>query len=75
MLASARRKRQEKKVDIVVANDVSRSDAGFEVDANEVTIVSDHDEEFVSLRSKTAVAIRVLERIEFILRAGAPAQT
>ena len=75
VLAQARRKRRDKKVDIVVANDVSRMDAGFEVDANEVTIVSETDEEFVSLRSKTAVANRVLERVESLLRASTPART
>ena len=36
----ARGKLPRKKADLIVANDVSRTDAGFEVDTNAVTIVS-----------------------------------
>ena len=32
-------KREKKHVDLIVANDVSREDAGFDVDANAVTII------------------------------------
>src|SRR5581483_7492174 len=39
VVARARAKREKKHVDVIVANDVSRSDAGFEVDTNAVTIV------------------------------------
>ena len=37
--ANARKKLQEKNCDVVVANDVSRSDSGMESDQNEVTIL------------------------------------
>ena len=37
VIAQARKKQREKGVDLIVANDVSRADAGFEVDTNEVT--------------------------------------
>ncbi len=40
VVAGARRKQREKGIDLVVANDVSRTDVGFEVDANEVTLVT-----------------------------------
>jgi phosphopantothenoylcysteine decarboxylase/phosphopantothenate--cysteine ligase len=66
--AQARKKRKEKGVDLIVANDVSRRDAGFEVDSNEVTIVSADGEETVPLQSKAAVANRVLDRIEALLK-------
>jgi phosphopantothenoylcysteine decarboxylase / phosphopantothenate---cysteine ligase len=75
VLAQARKKRKEKGVDLVVANDVSRLDAGFEVDTNEVTIVSADTEEAVPLQSKTAVANRILDRIEALLNTRAPALT
>jgi phosphopantothenoylcysteine decarboxylase/phosphopantothenate--cysteine ligase len=65
----ARKKRKEKGVDLIVANDVSRRDAGFEVDSNEVTIVSADGEETVPLQSKAAVANRVLDRVEALLKA------
>ena len=73
VVAEARKKRREKGLDLVVANDVSRSDAGFEVDDNAVTIVSADGEEVVPLQSKAAIAGRVLDRVEALLSARAPA--
>ena len=67
VVARARRKQREKKVDLVVANDVSRTDAGFEVDTNEVTLVSADGEETLPLQSKSAIAAQVMERIEKLL--------
>ena len=67
MIASARRKQQEKAVDLVVANDVSRADAGFEVDTNEVTLVSAAGEETLPLQSKSAIAMQIVQRIEALL--------
>jgi phosphopantothenoylcysteine decarboxylase / phosphopantothenate---cysteine ligase len=67
VVASARRKQREKGVDLVVANDVSRTDAGFEVDTNEVTLVSAEGEETLPLQSKSAIAMQVVQRIETLL--------
>jgi phosphopantothenoylcysteine decarboxylase / phosphopantothenate---cysteine ligase len=67
VVASARRKQREKKVDLVVANDVSRTDAGFEVDTNEVILVSADGEETLPLQSKSAIATQVIQRIETLL--------
>ena len=52
----ARVKLQKKRVDLVVANDVSRADAGFDVDTNAVTLVSAEGADEVPLQSKGAVA-------------------
>jgi phosphopantothenoylcysteine decarboxylase/phosphopantothenate--cysteine ligase len=69
-------KRRRKGVDLIVANDVSRPDAGFEVDTNAVTFVSDAGREPLPLQSKTAVAGHILDRVERMLGvapgAGAP---
>ena len=73
LIAHARKKLKEKGVDLIVANDVSRADAGFEVDTNEVTLVSADGEEPIPLQSKTAIAHRVLDRIEAMLRTRTPA--
>ncbi|MFL6254750.1 MAG: phosphopantothenoylcysteine decarboxylase, partial [Pyrinomonadaceae bacterium] len=73
IVRQAQKKLREKAVDLIVANDVSRTDAGFEVDTNEVTLVSAGAEETVPLQSKTAVAQRVLDRIETMLRSRTPA--
>jgi len=75
MVASARRKRREKGIDLIVANDVSRADAGFEVDDNEVTLVSESGEEVLPLQPKAAIAARVVERIEALLTSRASALT
>ncbi|MGE0449858.1 MAG: bifunctional phosphopantothenoylcysteine decarboxylase/phosphopantothenate--cysteine ligase CoaBC [Vicinamibacterales bacterium] len=56
-----------KHADLIVANDVSRADAGFDVDTNAVTLVSAHDAEDVPLQSKTRVASAILDRIERLL--------
>ena len=73
VIPQARKKLRAKGVDLVVANDVSRADAGFEVDTNEVTLVSADGDETLPLQSKTAIAERVLDRIETMLRARTPA--
>ena len=73
----AREKRTRKQVDLIVANDVAEPGVGFDVDTNAVTIIGADGEEAVSLRSKDAVAERILARVEALLRtrplAGSPA--
>jgi len=65
----ARAKRARKNLDMIVANDVSADDRGFDAPANEVTIITPHDEEAVPLQSKERVAARILDRVESILSA------
>ena len=67
VVAAARRKLREKRVDLVVANDVSRADAGFEVDTNEVTLVSAAGEKILPLQSKSAIAQQIVQHIEDLL--------
>jgi len=72
----ARAKRRRKGIDVIVANDVSRSDAGFEVDNNAVTIISNDGEESLPLQSKTAIAAALADRLERWLNAvRAPAES
>ncbi len=67
VIASATGKLQRKHADLIVANDVSRADAGFDVDTNEVTIVSANGTEAVPLQSKAAVAAVILDRAAVLL--------
>jgi phosphopantothenoylcysteine decarboxylase/phosphopantothenate--cysteine ligase len=60
-------KRDRKHVDLIVANDVSRDDAGFDVDVNEVTIIGPEGADHLPLQSKAKVAAVVLDRIEELL--------
>ncbi|MGB7219634.1 MAG: bifunctional phosphopantothenoylcysteine decarboxylase/phosphopantothenate--cysteine ligase CoaBC [Vicinamibacterales bacterium] len=64
-------KREQKHVDLIVANDVSRADAGFDVDTNAVTIVGSEGAETLPLQSKKQAASAILDRVEKLL-AGRP---
>jgi phosphopantothenoylcysteine decarboxylase/phosphopantothenate--cysteine ligase len=57
----ARRKLESKGLDLVVANDVTASGAGFSVDTNVVRLVDADGDERLPLMSKAAVADRVLD--------------
>jgi phosphopantothenoylcysteine decarboxylase/phosphopantothenate--cysteine ligase len=67
VIAHARAKLTRKKIDLIVANDVSRNDAGFEVHTNAVTIVSATAADEVPLASKAIVAGRILDAVEPLL--------
>jgi len=73
VIARAREKRIRKKVDLIVANDVSRPNQGFEAETNAVTIVGEAGEEDVPLQSKAGVAARILDRVEQLVRTRAVA--
>jgi len=64
VLESARGKCLAKGLDMVVANDVGRTDAGFEVDTNAVCLVDPLGIEELPLMSKAAVAERIVAWIE-----------
>ncbi len=63
LLENARAKLDAKGVDLIVANDISRRDAGFEVDTNQVTLVDASGAEELPLMSKAMVAEHVLDRV------------
>ncbi|MEW6320279.1 MAG: bifunctional phosphopantothenoylcysteine decarboxylase/phosphopantothenate--cysteine ligase CoaBC [Acidobacteriota bacterium] len=67
VVARAQRKLAAKAADLIVANDVSRPDAGFDVETNAVTLVSREGLDEVPLASKSAVAARILDRVERLL--------
>jgi len=65
VIAAARRKLARKGCDLLVANDVSRSDAGFDSDRNAVALLSpDGEVEELPLLDKQEVAVRIWDRIE-----------
>jgi phosphopantothenoylcysteine decarboxylase/phosphopantothenate--cysteine ligase len=60
----AAQKLAAKNLDLVVGNDVSTPDAGFEVDTNRATLVnSDGSTEELPLLPKTALATTILDRV------------
>jgi len=65
LLENATKKLRQKNLDMIVANDVSREDAGFESDTNLVTIIDRHGLiEDLPLMTKQKVADHVLDRIK-----------
>ncbi len=70
VLENARAKLERKQATLVVANDVSRSDVGFEVDRNEVDIIGPTADQVlhVPAASKAEIAARILDRIEELRR-------
>jgi len=68
LLTNARAKLERKGLDLLVANDISAPDAGFEVDTNRVVILSQQTEpEAVALASKTLIAERIVARVAALL--------
>ena len=65
----ARNKLKEKRVDLIVANDVSLPDRGFAADTNAATLVTAGGEEDVPLVTKRALAAVLLDRIETLVHA------
>jgi phosphopantothenoylcysteine decarboxylase/phosphopantothenate--cysteine ligase len=72
VVARAREKRRRKQADLIIANDVSRPDRGFDVDRNAVTLVTADDEREVTLRPKADVARAIVDRIESLIARSAP---
>jgi phosphopantothenoylcysteine decarboxylase/phosphopantothenate--cysteine ligase len=67
LLANAKKKLRAKNLDMIVANDVSREDAGFETDTNRVKMIyGDGTVEDLPLMAKDDVANLVLDRVKTI---------
>jgi phosphopantothenoylcysteine decarboxylase / phosphopantothenate---cysteine ligase len=72
VVSYAQDKLKQKGADLIVANDVSRTDAGFDVETNAVTLVAADGVEELPLQSKAAVAAKILDRVERFLLSGRP---
>ena len=69
LVEKARAKRVAKQVDLIVANDVSKSDRGFDAPSNEVILVGPDGEETVPLQAKDRIAAAILDRVESLFHA------
>jgi phosphopantothenoylcysteine decarboxylase/phosphopantothenate--cysteine ligase len=67
----ARQKLARKQVDLIVANDISREDAGFDVETNAAVLIDAHGEVETPLQSKSVLASTILDRIERLLASPA----
>lgn len=69
LLANAAHKLEAKGLDLIVANDISAADAGFEVDTNRVVLLGrDGSQTELPLLSKYEVARQVLARVTELLK-------
>ncbi len=69
LLRNAQGKLAAKKLDLIVANDIAASDAGFEVDTNRVVLIDKSGQaEELPLLSKDEVARKILDRVVTLLK-------
>jgi phosphopantothenoylcysteine decarboxylase/phosphopantothenate--cysteine ligase len=73
VVRKARDKRLRKHADLIVANDVSQDDRGFEVSTNAATLVSDRGDVDVPLQAKSGVAAAILDAVQPLLDAAGSA--
>jgi len=66
-LERARQKLRAKAVDLIVFNDVSRADVGFDAADNEIVLVSAQGEQVVSKAPKPRIAAAILDEVEKLL--------
>jgi phosphopantothenoylcysteine decarboxylase/phosphopantothenate--cysteine ligase len=69
LVEKARAKRVAKQVDLIIANDVSKSDRGFDAPSNEVILVGPDGEETVPLQAKDRIAAAILDRVDSLFHA------
>lgn len=69
VLKYARGKLAKKKLDMVIANDVSRTDIGFQSDSNQVTVVTENNEQDLALASKQHIAQQLIALISAAINA------
>ena len=68
LIENTRKKLQEKKCDLFVANDVTKAGSGFDADNNKVTLIDKNGEvEDLPLMSKREVAEIILDRVAYLL--------
>ena len=63
MLENSRGKLARKHLDMIVANNLKVAGAGFGVDTNVVTLITQNDETELPLLGKDEVADRILDKI------------
>jgi phosphopantothenoylcysteine decarboxylase/phosphopantothenate--cysteine ligase len=69
-LTRAREKLARKGADLIVYNDVSRTDVGFDAEENEVVLVTASEERAIGKASKERIAAEILDRVEQLVKEG-----
>jgi phosphopantothenoylcysteine decarboxylase/phosphopantothenate--cysteine ligase len=73
MIQNAKKKLEQKGLDLIVANDISQSGIGFESDTNQVTLITSSGEiKSLPKEKKERIAERILEHLENLLKTNNP---
>ncbi len=67
LLENARRKLQDKGADLLIANDISRNDIGFDSDENECWLIQSDSEILLEKSPKPVIAQKILEYVQGML--------
>ena len=70
MIENSRRKLEKKNLDMIVANNLKVSGAGFGTDTNVVTIITKDGEKELPIMTKEQVASALLDEILLSLKSG-----
>lgn len=68
LIENSRKKIEKKNVDMICANSLKTSCAGFGTDTNVITVITRDDEEELPLMSKSDAAHKILDRIKLMLK-------
>jgi phosphopantothenoylcysteine decarboxylase / phosphopantothenate---cysteine ligase len=67
-VARGREKLRRKNIDLVVANDITRPDSGFDSESNAATLIDPEGDEVFAHGPKTELASRIVDRAERLLQ-------
>ncbi|MBN1161934.1 MAG: bifunctional phosphopantothenoylcysteine decarboxylase/phosphopantothenate--cysteine ligase CoaBC [Dehalococcoidales bacterium] len=71
IIANAKKKLIEKRLDLIVANDITKTDSGFDADTNRIIIIDKKGKaEKLPLMSKREAAERILDRVRGLAGQG-----
>jgi phosphopantothenoylcysteine decarboxylase/phosphopantothenate--cysteine ligase len=69
LVANAKKKLKAKQLDLIVANDITKADSGFDVDTNRVILIDKKGKvEELPLMSKREAAEKILDRVKGMMK-------
>ncbi|GAB6137499.1 bifunctional phosphopantothenoylcysteine decarboxylase/phosphopantothenate--cysteine ligase CoaBC [Halanaerobaculum tunisiense] len=67
LVANAQAKLKAKQADLIVANDITATNAGFQAEDNQVTLISQQEKKELPAANKAVIAGQILDKIDQIL--------
>ena len=63
LLSNAKKKLKNKRLDLIVANDVSNKEIGFDSNENEVTLITNSEEKLLEKQNKKKISKKIIDFI------------